>query len=181
LVEILVSVFVLGLGVIGAAAMLLSSVRTTQQSRFQSNAVRIASEMADKMRANTWQMNLPDEQNPFLAVNYAASADGIPEQPAKQCYADECDANELARFDISDLQKQVKDMLPSGRVMICRDAEPWDVAVNAYKWECDGRDGKGAMVIKLGWQGKALGSSVEKSEDRQVRPGVVFTVLPSLQ
>ncbi|MFD2273251.1 type IV pilus modification protein PilV [Undibacterium arcticum] len=48
LIEVLISVFVLALGVIGAAGMQLVAMRTGQQSGAQSLAVQLATEMADK-------------------------------------------------------------------------------------------------------------------------------------
>lgn len=179
LMEVLVAVFVLALGVIGAAGMQLAAVRTTQQSRFQSNAIQIASEMADKMRANASQMKLADGDNPFLSVSYASASDTAPGAPDKQCYAVECADSELAAFDIYDLQKRVKSLLPSGRVVICRDSAPWDVDTGAFNWTCDADD-KGPVVIKLGWQEKAPDGTLV-NPGQQMRPGVVLTVLPYVQ
>src|SRR5690606_15894095 len=51
LIEVLVAVFVLAVGVIGAAGMQLAALRTTQQSSFQTRALHLAAEMADYMRA----------------------------------------------------------------------------------------------------------------------------------
>jgi type IV pilus assembly protein PilV len=179
LMEVLVAVFVLALGVIGVAGMQLAAVRTTQQSRFQSNAIQIASEMADKMRANAGQMKLADGDNPFLSVSYASTGDTAPGAPDKQCYAAKCSASELASFDIYDLQKRVKALLPSGRVAVCRDSAPWDADAGAFKWNCDAND-KGPVVIKLGWQEKTPDGALV-NPDQQMRPGVVLTVLPYVQ
>jgi len=181
LTEVLVAVFVLGLGVIGAAAMQLSALRTTQQSRFQTNATQLASEMADKMRANASQMKLSDDMNPFLSVSYASLTDAAPTAPGKQCYAATCDSGELAGFDIYDFQKRVKATLPGGRAMICRDAQPWDVAANAFRWDCNAESGKGSVVIKLGWQERRPDGSLLKDANQQVHPGLVLTVSPYMQ
>jgi len=51
LIEVLIAVFVLALGVIGVAGMQLTAMRTSQQSAFQTTAVELPAEMADKMRA----------------------------------------------------------------------------------------------------------------------------------
>ena len=45
LIEVLISVFVLAVGVIGAAGMQLTALRTTQQSVFQTKALHLATEM----------------------------------------------------------------------------------------------------------------------------------------
>jgi type IV pilus assembly protein PilV len=177
LIEILIAVFVLALGVIGAAGMQLMSLRTTQQSAFQTAALQLASEMADKMRANASQMKLSDAQNPFLAVNYKSVTDPVPEPPSKQCYTAQCSSDELAGFDIYELQQKVKDMLPAGRVVICRDAHPWDESAKALAWDCDDT-GDASVVIKLGWQEKAPNGALLKDANQQILPGVALTVQP---
>src|SRR5690606_29049477 len=74
LIEVLVAVFVLAVGVIGAAGMQLAALRTSQQSSFQTRALHLAAEMADVMRANVGQMKRADAANPYLHVDYRASA-----------------------------------------------------------------------------------------------------------
>nr|WP_242489955.1 type IV pilus modification protein PilV [Noviherbaspirillum cavernae] len=181
MIEVLVSVFVLALGVIGAAGMQLVSLRTTQQSAFQTAALQLASEMADKMRANANQMGLPDDQNPFLALNYKSATDAAPEAPAKLCFSATCSASELASADIYDLQRRVKELLPSGRVTICRDTQPWDESINGLAWDCTAGAGNGSVVIKMGWQEKAADGKLIKNENDLFPPAVALTVQPYAQ
>src|SRR3569833_120337 len=151
LVEVLVSILVLALGVIGAAGMQLTALRTTHQSELQSVALQLAAEMADKMRANDSQMKQSDGDNLFLAVDYRSATDKISALPSKSCYANDCDAQKLAKFDIHDWERRIRDELPDGRVRICRDTTPWDPLAHAFKWPCDSGSGA-ALVIKGGWQ-----------------------------
>jgi len=127
LIEVLISVLVLALGVIGAAGMQLTALRTTQQSAFQTIALDLASEMAEKMRANTGQMKQLDDLNTFMNVNYKSGTDGNPSAPDKMCFEEavNCNAKELAEFDVYEWETRIKAALPSGRVVICRDANPW--------------------------------------------------------
>jgi prepilin-type N-terminal cleavage/methylation domain-containing protein len=69
LVEVLIAVFVLALGVIGAAGLQLAAVRTSQQSGYQTIAVELANELADKMRSSDAQMKLSDSANVFANIN----------------------------------------------------------------------------------------------------------------
>jgi type IV pilus assembly protein PilV len=183
LIEVLVSVFVLAFGVIGAAGMQLTALRTTQQSTFQTAALQLASEMADRMRANDSQVKLEADHNPFLKVAYPP-ADGKHEAPDKFCYSKDCSAEELAKFDIYEWEKRVKAALPGGRVVICRDATPWDTAAGAFTWNCDPGTGDSAsIVIKLGWRGKGKnpdGSPI--ADERQpFPPSVAITVKPYIK
>lgn len=181
LIEVLVSVFVLTLGVIGVAGMQLTALRTTQQSNLQVTALQLAAEMADKMRANTSQMKLADEQNLFLDVDYQSASDATLPPPGKTCYASACGADALAQFDIYEWEMRVKSALPGGRVRICRDADPWDSTIKAFKWACSASTsdaGNASMVIKIGWQGKNPDGSLIKGGDNTFPPGIAITAEP---
>jgi type IV pilus assembly protein PilV len=183
LIEVLISVFVLALGVIGVAGMQLTALRTTQQSAFQSTALQLASEMADRMRANDKQVKLGGKDNPFLNVAYPP-ADGKHKAPNKFCYSDDCSAEELAKFDIYEWEKRVKAALPGGRALICRDATPWDAAKGALTWNCDAGTGDSAsFVIKLGWRGKGKNpdGSLIADESEPFPPSVAITVKPYIK
>ena len=182
LIEVLVSILVLALGVIGAAAMQLTALRTTQQSALQSTALQLASEMADKIRANDSQMAQPDLNNLFLAVDYRAAADAAPDPPAKLCYANACNGEELARFAIYEWEQRIRSELPGGRARICRDATPWDSAKGALSWACsDGAGTDGSLVIKLGWQARNLDGDQAGVTDRKFAPMIALTVAPYIK
>lgn len=180
LIEVLVSMLVLAIGVIGAAGLQLGAMRTTQQSAFQSIALQLASEMADKMRANDSQMK--QSSSLFLAVDYKSASDGEPSAPGKSCYAASCGGTELAAFDIYEWEKRVKDALPGGRVLICRDTSPWDAGRSSLTWDCNGNSDTGASyVIKVGWQGKNPDGSLVKDAANTFPPSVALTVAPYIQ
>jgi len=181
LIEVLVSILVLALGVIGAAGMQLTAMRTTQQSAFQTLALQLAGEMADKMRANDSQMKKAGA-NPFLAVSYQSAIEGEPAPPGKLCYSSACDGDDLAEFDIYEWKKRIKESLPGGRALICRDAAPWDSAKEALTWSCSGGSGDSAsLVIKIGWQGKNSDGTLIRDEVNIFPPSVALTVEPYIQ
>lgn len=179
LIEVLISVFVLALGVIGSAGMQLGALRTTQQSTFQTTALELAAEMADMMRTNATQMKLAD--NPFLKVNYQSASGTDPAPPGTLCYgnASGCDAEALAKFDIYEWEKRIKLSLPGGRALICRDAAPWDSDVGTLAWTCAGPSADGAgMVIKIGWQAKNPDGSLIQDAAKHFPPSVALSVEP---
>lgn len=179
MIEVLISVFVLALGVIGSAGMQLGALRTTQQSTFQTIALELAAEMADKMRANASQMKRAD--NLFLKVDYRSATDTDPAPPSTLCYgnAGGCDAEALARFDIYEWEKRVKANLPGGRALICHDAAPWDGGLGALTWACaqPSPDSVG-LVIKIGWQAKNPDGSLIQDAAKQFPPSVALAVEP---
>jgi type IV pilus assembly protein PilV len=175
LLEVMIAVFVLALGVIGAAGLQLAAVRTTQQSGFQSVAVALASELADKMRSSDAVMKGGDATNPFLAVNYNSLTDPLPTAPG-MCFtsAASCDANSLAKAEIYEWLIRVKELLPGGRVLVCRDSVPYDSAKKALTWTCTA-DSSSGMTIKIGWKSKNPDGSFIDSNG-VIPPGVAITV-----
>lgn len=182
LIEVLISVFVLVLGVIGAAGMQLTALRTSQQSAFQTTALELAAEMADKMRANDSQMKRSD--NPFMSVDFRSSENAEPTAPGTMCYSANanCSAEELAKFEIYEWEKRIKASLPGGRAVICRDSLPWDSGADALTWSCSGSSGNAAsVVVKVGWQAKNPDGSLIADAAKQFPPSVALTVEPYIR
>ena len=158
LIEVLVAVFVLAVGVLGAAATQLTALRTRHQSSLMSNGVQLASSLADSMRANLVAMRWADSANPYLQLSYDA-ADGAPQPPGASCFAGAgCSAAQLADAELYQLKHALHAGFPGGRVVVCRDNE---LRVGALRWACAGA-AQAPIAIKLGWRGDAgdLGPSV---------------------
>jgi type IV pilus assembly protein PilV len=153
LVEVLVSLLLMALGLLGASILQLSSLRARHESALLSAGVQLAAGMAERMRANSALMYGPDAGNPYLNVEYAADGAGAG-GGGPDCFgADACGAAELAQFDIAEWKQQLQSALPGARLRICRDAPAWDAAAQGLHWACSG--GKGApIVIKLGWRAR---------------------------
>ena len=177
LIEVLIAVFVLALGVIGVAGMQLTAMRTSQQSAFQTIAVELAAEMADKMRTNDQQLKLPDGGNPFLTVDYQSQS-GAPSAAGTTCYGTgaNCSAQELAVFDINEWEKRIQASFPTSRAKICRDGQPWDIGAKSLTWDCD--SSSGSIVIKIGWQAKNPDGSLAVERGISFPPIVALTVMP---
>lgn len=177
LVEVLVSMLVLAFGVIGAAGMQLAALRTTQQAAFQTISLQLAAEIADAIRASERQMGGNWGVNPFAGMNYRAADDSEPAVPSRLCYQTACDGTEFAEFEIYEWKKRIKAALPGGRVLICRDAEPWSNAANVLSWDCDsGSAANAPLVIKLGWQAKNPDGSLIRDDHNQFPPSVAIAV-----
>lgn len=149
LVEVLVALFVVAVGVVGAAALQMLAVRSARDAARLSDGTRLARSLAERMRANPRALALPDAADPYLQLDYDAD-DGAP-PAAALCYADTvCDADELARFDVFEVSQAVAAGLPGGRIRVCRDAGPSDAA-GLPAWSCDAED-RAPLVVKIGWR-----------------------------
>ncbi|MGI4717610.1 MAG: type IV pilus modification protein PilV [Janthinobacterium lividum] len=155
LVEVLVALFVLAVGIVGAGAVQLTAERTRQQASLRSEAAQLAASLAARMRVNPAIATLPDAGNPYLSFSHDA-AGSLPAAPAR-CFGDAaCSPAALAQFDLHEVRQALHAHFPHGRAVVCRDASPWDAATQAYRWQCDG-DAAALPVVKLGWQGAGEG------------------------
>ncbi len=141
LVEVLVSLFILSFGVIGAASMQLTALRTTQQASFHGIALQLATDVADQVRMFAGS-SISDAANPLLAFDFKSGEKILP--PSALCYgaASGCDELSLAEFGIYEVQKRIEGLLPQGRIKVCRDAMPWNGSAGAYNWECVATSGR---------------------------------------
>jgi type IV pilus assembly protein PilV len=147
LLEVLVAVFVLAVGIVGAAATQLAALRTRHQSSLMSNGVQLASSVADSMRANA------DAGIAFLGLDYDA-ASGAPAPGGSQCLPGAaCSAGQMAAAELYRFKQAVYADFPGGRVVVCRDSQAWDAARGALRWSCGG-GAAAPIVVKLGWRGK---------------------------
>ncbi|HEY0490384.1 MAG TPA: type IV pilus modification protein PilV [Telluria sp.] len=163
LIEVLVAVFVLAVGVMGAVAAQTVALRTRQESALMSHGVQLATSFADRMRANTPQMRLPDSGNPYLLLRYDAASDGPPGAPPVRCHAGAgCDSAAMASFDIHELRQELHAAFPSARVALCRDAVVWDEAADRLSWECTGASSD-PVVLKLGWRSRPSSGDASES------------------
>jgi type IV pilus assembly protein PilV len=149
LVEVLVALFVVTLGIAGAAGLQMLAVRAARDAACLADGTRIAWSLGERMRANGLVLSRPDVSNPYLQLDYDADS-GAP-TAAPSCYADTaCDPDDLARFDVFDVSTALAASFPGGRIRVCRDAAPHD-ATGLPAWTCDGRAGA-PVVVKIGWR-----------------------------
>ena len=161
LVEVLVALFVVALGVAGAAAVQAVAVRAAGEAGRLADGMRLADSLAQRMRANPAAMALPDGANPYLQFDVQAGA--LPAAPAS-CYGTaDCGPAELAAFDLFETAALLAGRFPGGRLRVCRDAQEPD-ASGLLAWDCT--DTPGAPVaIKLGWHDRQAASHAANAPD----------------
>lgn len=175
MLEVLIAVAVLAIGIVGGAAMQLAALRARHQSALLSQATQLATGLAERMRANGSQLSMPDAANPYLSLNYDALAEPDPAPPQPLCYALSavCGSEQLALFDLYELKTLVRDRLPAGRAIVCRDAGMWQGG--QLRWACSG-GADAPLVVKIGWRGKAPDGTPLKDAEGQYAPGVAIAV-----
>lgn len=154
LVEVLVALFVLAVGVVGATGLQLAAQRARHQAALTSDAVQLAAALAERMRANPAVLATPD--NPYLQLRYDAAVDGAPVLP-QPCFGEaDCSAAQMAEFDLYETKQALHAGFPRGRIVVCRDA-----AGGASAWECEPA-ANAPVVVKLGWRGGQAGGAAPR-------------------
>jgi type IV pilus assembly protein PilV len=150
LVEVLVALFVVALGVAGAATVQALAVHAAGEAARLSDGVQLAASLAQRMRANPVAMALPDGANPYLQFELAPGA--APPAPAS-CYGGaDCSPAQLADFDLGETAVALASRFPGGRMRVCRDDQQADGS-GLMLWACSEAPGA-PVAIKLGWRGK---------------------------
>lgn len=167
LVEVLVALFVVALGVAGAAGVQAVAVRAAGEAGRLADGMRLADSLAQRMRANPAAMALPDAANPYLQFDFHGGA--LPAAPTS-CYGSgDCGPAELAAVDLFEAAAQLAGRFPGGRLRVCRDAQAPD-AGGLLAWDCT--DAPGAPVaVKLGWHDRRAAA------DAPDAPAVFLTIV----
>lgn len=147
LIEVLVAMFVLAVGVLGAAATQAVAMRMRHDSDLMTAAVRLGTTLGERMRAN------PSAASAYL-FDFDSAGGTQPAAPSIRCFAgSSCTPSQLAAFDIHDISLVLASAFPGGRIRVCRDSQPWNPARQSLQWECADASGAG-VVVKIGWRGR---------------------------
>ncbi len=154
LVEVLVALLVLGIGVMGYAALQLNAVKMTEDTYARSQALAIARDLVERMRSNI-----------EAADSYTAASAWTGDPVAQSCFAATPDATarlctpaNMAAADIYQIRQTAQTMLPNGAVSVASCSEVTCVTVawsqttpaNCDETEIvDGKRGTNASCIVL--------------------------------
>lgn len=150
LVEVLVAVVILSIGVLGAVGMQATSLQANKEVRYQTVAVGLARELAEKMRGNhVVAVKTLAAENPYLVDLTLTGSTAVAAAPTN-CFTAGCpnDGVAVAKWDMSEWQQRVKDALPSARIKICMDLQPY-TAGGIAQWTCTNTGD--VAVLKLAW------------------------------
>ncbi len=146
LIEVLVSMIVLAIGILGISAMQTSSLKSNQSSYQRTQAVFHSQDLVERMRSN---------QAGVRAGNYDAPE---PALTAACLTSAGCSPAELAAHDVAEWEASITAGLPFGAATVCIDATPDDGTVDDAA--CDG-DGE-LYTIKIWWDDMRDGSADQR-------------------
>lgn len=177
LIEVLVSIVILGIGMLGAAGLQLATLRSnhfTAQASVATQLVRDYEEITQMLRSAAISSS---EGTSILSGLDTATADSST-IPNCQTTTATCDSGQLAVFMLDEWKVRVKTQLPGGRAVVCRDSAPKDTSgpnAGLYHWACD--DKGDMLMVKIGWTGRAdKTDQAQQAISSDDRPRVVMTV-----
>jgi type IV pilus assembly protein PilV len=177
LVEVLVSVAVLSIGLLGAIGLLLAAVRAGKEAATFNSAVGLVRDLSEKVRMNPGVAASHGAANTYLVEHSADSAAASPATGGCAAPGATCDAAGLAAWDIDEWTRRVVKALPGARVRVCFDDKPWNAAAGEYDWMCSqtGRN----VVAKIGWVSHADASSGKQKGEpqRELPPRLVMQLV----
>ncbi len=102
LIEVLIALIIMSVGMLGIASLYVHGMQAGRTSMFRHNAVTLAGDIADRIRAN-----------PGAGDAYEAAVPGA----AVDCLSTDCDAATMASSDIFTWNAQADVSLPTGHTI----------------------------------------------------------------
>lgn len=172
LIEVLVAIIILSIGMLGAVGMQSAAMQSNKETRNQATAVTFARELAEKMRNNhTVAIKTTAADNPYLFDTTLSGTSSVATFSVN-CFTTGCPILiDAATWDVADWQARVQATLPTPRVKVCFDKDPYDSAGNA-RWNCT-NDGD-LSVLKLSWTSSNTAGSLTFAAST----GIPLVVLP---
>lgn len=139
MIEVLVTVVILAVGLLGLAGLQTLSMRNNHSAYLRSQAVQLAYDMADRVRANT---------------EFGSNFDGITAAQNTNCESTSgCSASAMAANDVFQWTQAIATILPAGDGIICLDSTPNDGTANDDA-ACDSSGT--SYAVKIWWNDNRL-------------------------
>lgn len=133
--------------------MQAAALQSNKEARYQSSAVRMASEFGELMRNNQEVGTATTTSlNPYLIDWDSGSA--VP-AATTNCLTGDCYSVatttklQVAAFDVREWVTRLNTELPGARVKVCFDDAPYVASTGIPQWSCT--SGGSTTVIKIGW------------------------------
>lgn len=103
MIEVLVTLLIISLALLGTAGLQAYSMRLNQAGQFRSQAVFLVADLAERIEAN---------RERAVAGAYVVPTSGVPAAPITTCAVGTCSVAQLVDYDLSQWQNAVANSLP---------------------------------------------------------------------
>ena len=149
LLEVLVAVLVLSFGLLGIAGLLLSTMQNNTIAAQRTTATFLAQDITDRIRQNlnaTKRFTLANiPRTPDYLNSVGTNNNCYGPAPTGQC----ADSGAVAEKDLYIWNALIKNSLPAGEGVVCRDLTP-DDGTRFLDAQCDNLD-TSPWVVKIFW------------------------------
>ncbi len=176
LIEVLVSIVVLSIGLLGTAGLMVNSMRNLSEQGNSVAASSYARELAERMMGNRQQALLPAASNPYLFDTVT----GTWPTSTVNCKTNFCSEADRAAWDTSDWAFRISNVaspasIPGVNAKVCYDSLTAAGGV-ANQWACTPGTNP-ALVVKIAWASRDAAGNVENTSNAAPpRPRAVFVV-----
>lgn len=171
MVEVLVSVLVLAMGVLGAAGMQLAAMRATQESWYHTTALQLAAEVSEAIAAAGGLA--PGMADALMDLDLETRPGAPTDTGGVRCHFSTCPSQDFIQSLAAEWQSRLQAAFPAARLRICRGSAGEDG--QPLRWECGG-SGDAPLVVKLGWQARHPDGRLARDAAGSFAPAVVLTV-----
>ncbi len=161
LLEVMVAAAILGLGLLGVAALQVTALQGSTSSQYRARATDLAASLADRIRAN---LTMDNNYVSGVASSCTAPAQRCAMTPDGATAASACTQANVATYDLWEIRCQsgVRDSLPGGTMSVtCTDSDVTDA---------DACTAGSVFSITVNWQG-VVGSSTDTTVILNFVPG----------
>lgn len=136
LINVLVSLLLIGVGLYGGIRLQVNGIEGVQSSSNHTEALLLAEDMLERMRANSAQVNAYRRANiepvaPGQTVRYP------------NCGMLDCNGAQLARYDLGTWQERFSPALINMSASIEQDTDNTDMWLVTVRWDDDGNGSRG--------------------------------------
>lgn len=154
LIEILVVLIIMAIGLLGIAGLQVTGVRQTTSAGLQTQAMFLAQDLVERIRANRNAVVSGSNQTVDLTAYTKAKGDAFPTAAVASCASTGCTPAELAQSDLYQWGQILDNTLPvdadtlTDEVYVCLDSDASDAT------PCDGLGS--TAVVRIAWLENSL-------------------------
>jgi type IV pilus assembly protein PilV len=184
LIEVLVSMAVLSIGLLGAAGLMITSMRNVSEQGNNAMAMNFAREIAERMMSNSPQ-SLLQVNNPYVFDSRTGTWPTI----SVNCNTNTCTEAQRAQWDVAEIVDRIRNLsstgtaagsgraaLPNVAVRICFDSVTAGGGTDPNSWDCNPNQNR-VLVVKIGWDARE--TTGEFITDTRAR--AVYVVSPGIR
>ena len=128
LLEVMIAMVIFSIGLLGLASLQATALQNEHASYSRSQAILLAYEMADRIKANPGgSVNYVIDTNTVTVSGYSGS---------DMCVSNNCTITDIVKYDMGEWKGAITALLPGGKSAITRTATPLTHTITVH-WDED--------------------------------------------